>query len=146
MNCIAPDGPVYQAGTLSGNPLAMAAGIATLKLLQNPGFYQRLEEKAVDYAGRLASIADSVGVAVQLNRVGSMMTGFFAFEPVTDFESAMKADTDRYSQHYRQMLSKGIYIAPSQFEVAFISAAQRQEDLEKALQMTEWSFKKMLEK
>jgi glutamate-1-semialdehyde 2,1-aminomutase len=146
MNCIAPDGPVYQAGTLSGNPLAMAAGIATLKLLQVPGFYQQLEEKAAGYAGRLASIANSVGIAVQLNRVGSMMTGFFASEPVTDFESAMKADTERYSQHYRQMLTKGIYLAPSQFEVAFISAAQRQEDLEKALQMTEWSFKKMLEK
>ncbi len=146
MNCIAPDGPVYQAGTLSGNPLAMAAGIATLKLLQNPGFYEQLEEKAAGYAGRLASIADSVGVAVQLNRVGSMMTGFFTSEPVTDFESAMKADTERYGQHYRQMLAKGIYLAPSQFEVAFISAAQRQEDLEKALKMTEWSFKKMLEK
>lgn len=146
MNCIAPDGPVYQAGTLSGNPLAMAAGIATLKLLQQPHFYGQLEEKASGYADRLAGLADSAGIAVQLNRVGSMMTGFFASEPVTDFESAMKADTDRYGQHYRQMLAQGIYLAPSQFEVAFISAAQGEEDLKKALEMTEWSFKKMLEK
>lgn len=146
MNCVAPDGPVYQAGTLSGNPLAMSAGIATLKLLQQPGFYERLEEKAAGYAGELGRIADAVGVDVQLNRVGSMMTGFFSSQPVTDFTSAMQADGARYGQHYRQMLEQGIYLAPSQFEVAFISAAQSEQDLEKALKMTEWSFKKMLEK
>lgn len=146
MNCVAPDGPVYQAGTLSGNPLAMAAGIATLKLLQKPGFYEQLEEKAAGYAGRLESIAASVGIPMQLNRVGSLMTGFFTTEPVTDYESAMKADATRYAQHYRQMLDGGIYLAPSQFEVAFISAVQTEEDLEKALKMTEWSFKKLLEK
>ncbi len=146
MNCVSPDGPVYQAGTLSGNPLAMAAGIAALKLLQKPDFYEQLEEKAAGYAGRLESIAASVGVPVQLNRVASMMTGFFATEPVTDYESAMKADVKRYAQHYCQMLDKGIYLAPSQFEVAFISAVQTEGDLEKALKMTEWSFKKMLEK
>ncbi|MGB3209871.1 MAG: glutamate-1-semialdehyde 2,1-aminomutase [Desulforhopalus sp.] len=146
MNCVAPDGPVYQAGTLSGNPLAMAAGIATLKLLQKTGFYDELEEKAAGYAGRLESIAASVGIPVQLNRVGSMMTGFFTSEPVTDFESAMKADTDRYAQHYRQMLAGGIYIAPSQFEAAFISTAQTEKDLDKAIKSTEWSFKKLLEK
>ena len=146
MNCVAPDGPVYQAGTLSGNPLAMAAGIATLKLLQKPGFYEQLEEKAAGYAVRLESIAASVGIPMQLNRVGSLMTGFFTTEPVTDYESAMKADATRYAQHYRQMLDGGIYLAPSQFEVAFISAVQTEEDLEKALKMTEWSFKKLLEK
>ncbi len=146
MNCVAPDGPVYQAGTLSGNPLAMSAGIATLKLLQQPGFYEQLEEKAAGYAGELGRIADAVGVAVQLNRVGSMMTGFFTSKPVTDFTSAMLADAGRYGQHYRQMLEQGIYLAPSQFEVAFISAAQSKKDLEKTLKMTEWSFKKLLEK
>ena len=146
MNCVAPDGPVYQAGTLSGNPLAMSAGIATLKLLQQPGFYEQLEEKAADYAGELGRIAAATGVAVRLNRVGSMMTGFFTSQAVTDFTSAMQADTARYGQHYRQMLAQGIYLAPSQFEVAFISAAQSKQDLEKALKMTEWSFKKLLEK
>jgi glutamate-1-semialdehyde 2,1-aminomutase len=97
MNCIAPDGPVYQAGTLSGNPLAMVAGIATLKILQKNGFYEQLEEKSAGYAERLKNIAGSVGIDVQLNRVGSMMTGFFTAEPVTDFESAMKADAARSS-------------------------------------------------
>jgi glutamate-1-semialdehyde 2,1-aminomutase len=146
MNCVAPDGPVYQAGTLSGNPLAMVAGIATLKLLQQPDFYRRLEEKAAGYAEQLVKIAASVGIDVQLNRVGSMMTGFFTTAPVTDFESAMKADVDRYALHYRQMLAGGIYLAPSQFETAFISAVQSEKDLEKALKMTEWSFKNLLGK
>jgi glutamate-1-semialdehyde 2,1-aminomutase len=146
MNCIAPDGPVYQAGTLSGNPLAMVAGIATLKILQKNGFYEQLEEKSAGYAERLKNVAGSVGIDVQLNRVGSMMTGFFTTEPVTDFESAMKADAARYAQHYRQMLAGGIYLAPSQFETAFISAAQTEEDLLKAIKITEWSFKKLLEK
>jgi len=146
MNCIAPDGPVYQAGTLSGNPLAMVAGIATLKILQKNGFYEQLEEKSAGYAERLKNIAGSVGIDVQLNRVGSMMTGFFTAEPVTDFESAMKADAARYAQHYRQMLAGGVYLAPSQFETAFISAAQTEEDLLAAIKITEWSFKKLLEK
>jgi len=87
-----------------------------------------------------------VGIDVQLNRVGSMMTGFFTSQPVTDFTSAMQADAVRYGQHYRQMLEQGIYLAPSQFEVAFISAAQSEQELEKTLKMTEWSFKKLLEK
>ncbi|MBW1634869.1 MAG: glutamate-1-semialdehyde 2,1-aminomutase [Deltaproteobacteria bacterium] len=144
MDHIAPDGPVYQAGTLSGNPLAMAAGIATLKLLQQPGFYDQLEGKAGGFADQLENIAGKTGIAVQLNRVGSLMTSFFTESEVEDFDSAMKADTDLYAKHYRQMLSQGIYLAPSQFEVAFISAAQSEKDLEKALKMTEWSFKKLL--
>lgn len=146
MNCVAPDGPVYQAGTLSGNPLAMAAGIATLKILQKPGFYERLNSKASRFADELLAVSKRTGMDVRLNRVESMMTMFFAKEPVTDFESAMHADTKRYAQHYRQMLNNGIYLAPSQFEVAFISAAQSDDDLDKALKMTEWSFKKLLEK
>jgi glutamate-1-semialdehyde 2,1-aminomutase len=146
MDNIAPDGPVYQAGTLSGNPLAMAAGIATLKLLQAPGFYQNLGQKAAGFADALAEVAAKIGIPTVMNRVESLMTSFFTQDAVTDFESAMKADTDRYATHYRQMLSKGIYIAPSQFEVAFISAAQSEDDLEKTVKITEWSFKKMLEK
>jgi len=144
MDQIAPDGPVYQAGTLSGNPLAMVAGIATLKLLQYPAFYTELEKKAERFGERLRAIAAATGISTQLNRVGSVMTSFFADEKVTDFDSAMKADTNLYAAHYRQMLSRGIYLAPSQFEVAFISAAQSENDLEKALKMTEWSFKKLL--
>ncbi len=143
MDQVAPDGPVYQAGTLSGNPLAMAAGIATLKLLKTEGFYKQLNDKAARFADRLREISDQTNIPVQLNRVGSLMTGFFTTEKVVDFESAMTADAARYGQHYRQMLSRGIYLAPSQFEVAFISAAQTQKQLEIALEMTEWSFKKL---
>ena len=145
MDCIAPDGPVYQAGTLSGNPLAMAAGIAALKLLQNKDFYRGLEKKSAWLAGRLQDIAEKIGLSVQINRAGSLMTSFFTSEPVTDFASAIKSNTDLYGRHYRQMLSRGIYLAPSQFEVAFISAAHTIDDLEKTAEMTEWSFKKLLE-
>jgi len=145
MDCIAPDGPVYQAGTLSGNPLAMAAGIATLKQLQETNFYGKLNDKAAAYAELLSGAAARAGVPVTLNRVGSLMTGFFTGSAVVDFDSAMTADTDRYAQHFRQMLSKGFNIAPSQFEVAFVSAAHTENELAKAAEMTEWSFKKLLD-
>jgi len=145
MDCVAPDGPVYQAGTLSGNPLAMAAGIATLRELQRSHFYTELNDKAASFSDRLNDLSRVLGVDVQLNRVCSLMTAFFTSEPVTDFESAMKADTARYAQHYRQMRDNGIYIAPSQFEVAFLSSAHSEKDLDKAIKMTEWSFKKLLD-
>jgi glutamate-1-semialdehyde 2,1-aminomutase len=145
MNQVAPDGPVYQAGTLSGNPLAMSAGIAALKILQRPGFYSELNEKSAEVAGRLKDVALSVGIDVRLNRVGSLMTAFFTKDPVSDYDSAMLADTGRYACHFRQMLSQGIYLAPSQFEVAFISAAHTPDELENLVKMTEWSFKKLLE-
>lgn len=146
MDQIAPDGPVYQAGTLSGNPLAMAAGIATLKQLQRPGFYEELNDKAATCAQRLREIAAAGDIPVQINSIGSLMTMFFSAGPVTDFASAMKADTTRYAEHYCNMLSQGIYLAPSQFEVAFISAAHSANDLEKLQKMTEWSFKKMADR
>jgi glutamate-1-semialdehyde 2,1-aminomutase len=145
MDCIAPDGPVYQAGTLSGNPLAMAAGIAALMLLQKPTFYSDLDKKSAWLAGRMQDVAEKAGLPVRINRVGSMMTAFFTSDPVTDYVSAMKSDTDLYGRHYRQMRDRGIYLAPSQFEVAFISAAHTSDDLEKMIKMTEWSFKKLLE-
>jgi glutamate-1-semialdehyde 2,1-aminomutase len=143
MDNIAPDGPVYQAGTLSGNPLAMAAGLAMLKVIRQPGFYDRLEEKSDRYVEKLTAIAANAPVPTVLNRIGSMMTCFFTSTPVTDFESAMNADTERYGQHFRQMLSKGIWLAPSQFEAAFISDAHNWPYLEKSLEMTEWSLTKL---
>lgn len=146
MDQIAPDGPVYQAGTLSGNPLAMAAGIATLKMLQKPKFYETLNNKSADCAGRLKEIGEKSGIAVQLNHIGSLMTAFFSDRDVVDFESAMSANTDRYGEHFRNMLSQGIYLAPSQFEVAFISSAHSSDELQKLEKMTEWSFKKIAEK
>ena len=143
MDTVAPDGPVYQAGTLSGNPLAMAAGIALVNELRKPGFYDELEEKSDFFAEGLARIAANADFPTVLNRIGSMMTCFFTDEPVTDFESAMKADTERYGQHFRQMLEGGVWLAPSQFEAAFVSAAHDRVQLEKALNMTESSFKKL---
>lgn len=144
MNEIAPDGPVYQAGTLSGNPLAMAAGLALLKELRKPGFYEELEEKSKWFGDRLARIGEESGLDTVFNRIGSMMTCFFTDEPVLDFISAMKADTTRYGVHFRQMLESGVWLAPSQFEASFLSAAHDIASLEKTLAITEWSFKKMM--
>ena len=146
MDQIAPDGPVYQAGTLSGNPLAMAAGIATLKILQKPNFYRDLNDKSAECAGRLKEIGEKAEIDVRLNHIGSLMTAFFTDKEVVDFDSAMAADTERYGLHFRNMLSSGIYLAPSQFEVAFISSAHGSEELKKLEEMTEWSFKKIAEK
>ena len=143
MNHIAPDGPVYQAGTLSGNPLAMAAGTATLKTLGEPGFYETLDKKAENFANELQGIAKKYAPDTVLNRVGSVMTTFFQPGPVTDFKSAMNSDTDKYGAFYRAMLDQGVWIAPAQFEGAFISDAHTAEDLEKALEKTESSFKKI---
>ncbi len=144
MDQVAPDGPVYQAGTLSGNPLAMAAGLAMLKVVREPGFYTELEEKSTWFAGELARIAAGAEVPTVLNRIGSMMTCFFTDGPVTDFTSAMQSDTERYGRHFRQMLASGVWLAPSQFEALFISAAHDRTHLEKMLTLTESSFKKMV--
>jgi glutamate-1-semialdehyde 2,1-aminomutase len=143
MDMIAPDGPVYQAGTLSGNPLAMAAGIANLKALMKPGFYEALEEKAAGFADKLEQIAQKSGFKTTLNRVGSMMTSFFSETPVHDYNTAMKADTQTYGRFYRGMLEQGVYLAPSQFEAAFISDAHEEKDLDQALEKTEYVFRKM---
>jgi glutamate-1-semialdehyde 2,1-aminomutase len=144
MDMVAPDGPVYQAGTLSGNPLAMAAGLAMLKVVGRPGFYTELEAKSTWFGEEMARIAAKFPVPIILNRIGSMMTCFFAAEPITDFESAMRADAGRYGQYYRHMLAGGVWLAPSQFEAAFLSAAHDREHLEKALAVTESSFKKLM--
>ena len=144
MDRVAPDGPVYQAGTLSGNPLAMAAGLAMLKVVRRPGFYEELEEKSDWFAAEMTGILARVGVPTVLNRVGSMMTCFFTPDPVRDYESALQADTDRYGRYFRAMLDGGVWLAPSQFEAAFISAAHGRDHLEKALAVTESSFKKLM--
>ena len=144
MDRVAPDGPVYQAGTLSGNPLAMAAGLAMLKVVRRPGFYEELEEKSDWFAAEMTGILARVGVPTVLNRVGSMMTCFFTTDLVRDYDSALRADTDRYGRYFRAMLDGGVWLAPSQFEAAFISAAHGRDHLEKALAVTESSFKKLM--
>ena len=140
---ISPSGPVYQAGTLSGNPLAMAAGIATLRELKQEGFYEALEDKAATFAAQLQELASKYLDQATLNRQGSVMTPFFTNGPVRDFTSAMTSDTDKYAKYYRLMLDQGIYLAPSQFEGMFISAAHSEVDLDLALEKTEWVFKNL---
>jgi glutamate-1-semialdehyde 2,1-aminomutase len=123
MDRIAPAGPVYQAGTLSGNPLAMRAGIETLDILGAPGTYERLEALSARLAAGLAASAEKAGVAAVVNRVGSMLTAFFTAGPVVDFATATRSDTKRYARFFHAMLARGVYLAPSQFEAAFVSTA-----------------------
>jgi glutamate-1-semialdehyde 2,1-aminomutase len=137
MEHIAPAGPVYQAGTLSGNPVAMTAGIAVLKVLKNKAIYEELEKKAQQLSDGLAEAAKKANVSVTSNRVGSMMTMFFTDQAVTDYDSAKTADTQRYAQFFRAMLQRGIYFAPSQFEAAFVSTAHSDEDIRQTVAAAE---------
>jgi len=123
MRCVAPLGPVYQAGTLSGNPLAVAAGLAMLRYLKaHPEVYTDLETKS-------AAIAGAVPAGITVNRVGAMFTWFFTDQPVTDWDSAKRSDTAKFAAFHRRMLEQGIYLPPSQFEAAFVSAAHSSEDI-----------------
>jgi glutamate-1-semialdehyde 2,1-aminomutase len=134
MEMVAPSGPMYQAGTLSGNPLAMAAGFATLSLLtEDQTFYSRLERQSRLLADGLTDIIRTLQLPVTQNRVGSMSTLFFTESEVRDYETALTADTKRFATYFREMLEEGIYIAPSQFEAGFVSIAHSDEDIEKTL-------------
>ncbi len=128
MEMVSPLGPVYQAGTLSGNPIATAAGLETLRILrEDPGIYQRLEEKAQRIA---ETVREAAGEAVCVNRIGSLLSIFFTPEQVTDHESAVSSDTARYAEYFGYLLDHGIYTAPSQFEAMFVSDAHTGEDIE----------------
>lgn len=138
MEHVAPLGPVYQAGTLSGNPLAVAAGLATLRTLQqNPGIFQQLEDNSEILARGLARAAKRVNIPVTINRVGSMFTVFFADDPVIDFDSASKSDTTRFGKFFHGMLKSGVYLPCSQFEAAFLSAAHSQTEIDKIVSEAE---------
>jgi len=130
MEMVAPLGSIYQAGTLSGNPLAMAAGAETLTLLQAPGAYAELEAKGARLARGLAEAAAACRVPAQVNRVGSMLTAFFTAGPVDDYASVTRADANLYGSFFRAMLDRGVSLAPSQFEAAFVSLAHTAEDLD----------------
>jgi len=127
MQLVAPAGPVYQAGTLSGNPLAMTAGIATLRLLQQPGTWERLDALAGQVCAGIGAAAKAAGAPVYQTRVGTMFTTFFTGQPVCDWPSAKTCDTARYGQFFRSMLAHGVYLAPSQFEAGFISTTHVEE-------------------
>ena len=140
MNQIAPLGPVYQAGTLSGNPLAMAAGLATLRLLDDPAVYDELEARAATLGDGLLAAAQSAGLPATANRVGSMMTLFFTSEPVRDYATAKTADTALYGRYFSRMLDRGVYFAPSQFESAFVSLVHTDDDIATTLAAAEAVF------
>jgi glutamate-1-semialdehyde 2,1-aminomutase len=127
---IAPRGDVYQAGTLSGNPVAMAAGIATMKEIEKPGFYEALDEKSERLAAGLAAAAEKAGVPHRAGHIGSMLGMFFVEEDIHNFDEAKKCDLDRFAGFYKGMREQGIYIAPSQFEALFLSAAHSDEDID----------------
>jgi glutamate-1-semialdehyde 2,1-aminomutase len=132
MSRVAPLGAVYQAGTLSGNPLAVAAGLATIRALDEPGVYERLERLGRQLERGMADAAVSAGIPLTVNRVGSMLTAFFAEGPVTDYASAKRADTKRYASFFHGMLEQGVFLAASQFEAAFVSLAHTERDLDEA--------------
>ncbi len=143
MNQVSPDGPVYQAGTLSGNPLAVAAGLATVQELVRLNPYTALEELAGQWRSGLEAIASEAGVPININSVGSMFTCFFQEGPVTDLVSAKKSNTELFARYHGEMLNRGIFLAPSQFEAGFVGTAHSTEDIDQALSAARESFKNL---
>jgi len=141
MNHVAPAGPVYQAGTLSGNPLAVAAGLATLRRLDEAAPYDNLEMSGSRLERGLIEAASKADVPVRVNRVGSMLTVFFTNKDVTDFESAKTSDTQRFNRFFHAMLNEGVYLPPSQFEVAFVSAAHSTSDINRTIEAASKAFR-----
>jgi len=144
MQMVAPSGPVYQAGTLAGNPLAMTAGIETITILKERSAYQELERKTSLLEKGVIEAANKAGVDIQLPRAGSMFTIFFAKAPVTDYEAAARADTELYAKFFHQMLSNGVYLPPSQFEAAFVSVAHTHKDIQSTISAAEKAFVSLL--
>ncbi len=133
MQLVAPAGPMYQAGTLAGNPLAMTAGIETLKVLGQPGIWEALEAGAVKLADGLRAAAAEVGVSAVVQRIGTMFTTFFTDQPTINWETVKTADTQKFGAFFRGMLEKGVYLAPSQFEAGFLSIAHGEAEIEATL-------------
>ncbi|MBM4454339.1 MAG: glutamate-1-semialdehyde-2,1-aminomutase, partial [Chloroflexi bacterium] len=140
MQMVAPLGPVYQAGTLAGNPVAMTAGIETLTILKQRGFYQEMERKSALLVKGIKQAASKAGVNIQLPRLVSMFTVFFTRETAMDYDTALKADTELYAKFFHGMLSQGIYLPPSQFETAFASAAHTTKDIQATVEAASKTF------
>jgi glutamate-1-semialdehyde 2,1-aminomutase len=145
MEMVAPAGPVYQAGTLSGNPLAMTAGIATLTVLKEEGVYEQLEEKSSYLESGLKEAARAAGLKLWFNRVGSMLCTFFTAEEVVDYKTACTSDTQKFALFFKTLLENGVYIAPSQFEAMFVSLAHSTDDLDKTIEASYKAFKAVAE-
>ncbi len=143
MDYLAPLGPVYQAGTLSGNPLAMAAGIASLELLLENDCYTRLEQLGQQLESGMRDAAKSAGIPVRFNRVGAMFCAYFTDQPVCNLADAMKSDRERFARYFRGMLEQGVFLAPSQFEAGFLSTAHTEADIEATIQAARTVLKKI---
>jgi glutamate-1-semialdehyde 2,1-aminomutase len=143
MDLVAPAGPVYQAGTLSGNPLAVTSGLKTLEILRRPGTYERLEAISNTLASGLGATAAKARVPLTVNRVGSMFTCFFSSDPVTDYASAKRSDTGRFARFFRLLLERGVYFPPSQFEAAFVSTAHTDADVAATLEAAAKAFEEI---
>jgi len=141
MRNVAPVGSIYQAGTLSGNPLAMTAGLLTLRRLRNQKIYEQLEQRSARLCTGLSQAAAEAGIKTVTNRVGSMWTGFFADEPVTDWETANKSNRDLYGRFFHAMLAEGVYLAPSQFEAAFVSVAHTDAIIDQTIEASRKAFR-----
>jgi glutamate-1-semialdehyde 2,1-aminomutase len=145
MEMIAPAGPVYQAGTLSGNPLAMSAGFVALNYIKdNPNIYNKLEEKSSYLEAGIKENLKQINKKLTLNRVGSMLTLFFTKEEVKDFNSAVKSDAKLYGKYFHEMLQRGVYLPPAQFEAFFVSSAHSKEDLDKTIKANYEALRKVL--
>ena len=135
MEMMAPVGPVYQAGTLSGNPLVMTAGIETIKILSQPEVYSQLEAKSSSLEDGIALAASKAGINIHISRVASLLTVFFTSQPVVNYESATRTDTARFGRFFQQLLTDGIFWPPSQFEAAFVSLAHSDDDIQAAIRV-----------
>ncbi len=144
MNLIAPEGPVYQAGTLSGNPIAVSAGLATIKELLKPGTYEKLEEISKYLEVGLKEILKELGLSYQVTRCASMLTLFFTEREVNNFQDALSSDTEKFALFWQGMLKKGIYLPPSQFEAWFVNLAHKKEDIDKTLEAVRVTLKSMI--
>jgi glutamate-1-semialdehyde 2,1-aminomutase len=143
MEMVAPAGPMYQAGTLSGNPLAMTAGIETLKLLRHQEMWDEIDTSGTQLLDGLESIAAESGIPVSLNRVGSMFGMFFSEGPVTDWDTAAQSDTERFGKYFQGMLARGIYLAPSQYEAGFLSTCHGPTEIEDTLAAAAQAFARL---
>jgi glutamate-1-semialdehyde 2,1-aminomutase len=143
MDQVAPLGPVYQAGTLAGNPLAMRAGIAALQQLAKPGLYEKMAELAQRLVLGLRAELAGAGIPAQINAFGSLATVFFTPGAVRNYSDAKRSDTKRYARFFREMLDRGIFLAPSQFEAAFVSVAHTAQDIDRTLAAARESLQSM---